>query len=92
MQAFDPSGGLGADAQQASAPTNWMTYTVEKDLGAWRIVALGARCGCFDSREAALTQARKLAREAAALGRPACLLHRDESGHTCRETFPARRH
>jgi hypothetical protein len=69
-----------------------MTYSVEKDPGAWRIVALGARCGCFKSREAALTEARKLAREAAALGHPACLLHHDDAGHARRETFAARGH
>jgi hypothetical protein len=83
----------GAAQVQATEPPQdepWMTYAVARENGVWRIVFHGAKVGCFDSFDAALTAARALARECAALGRTACVMLDPNAPPSKRETYAAR--
>jgi hypothetical protein len=73
------------------ASTDLAIYRVIAENGAWRIDFRGVRCGRFSTLDEALSTARKLARECAALGKPACVQHDREDGEVVQEWRRAKR-
>jgi hypothetical protein len=85
------SAAVVARSMRQGASTELAIYRVIAENDAWRIDFRGVRCGCFSTLEEALSIARKLARECAALGRPACVQHGDEVGGAAHEWHLVRR-
>jgi hypothetical protein len=73
-----------------AAPEPFMTYALVRDGGDWRLSFHGSRAGRFASFEEALDCARRLARECAALGRPAAVTYADQAGRPACEHFEPR--
>jgi hypothetical protein len=72
---------VAASSKRKGASTDLAVYRVIAENGAWRIDYRGVRCGRFSTLDDALSTARKLARECAALGKAACVQHdRDGAG------------
>jgi hypothetical protein len=82
---------VAAWSSRKGASTELAVYRVIAENGAWRIDFRGVRCGCFSTLDEALSTARKLARECAALGRPACVQHDDAAGGAAHEWHLIRR-
>jgi hypothetical protein len=82
---------VAAWSMRKGASTDLAVYRVIAESGAWRIDFRGVRCGCFSTLDEALSIARKLARECAALGRAACVQHDDEVGGAAQEWHLVRR-
>lgn len=66
-------------------------YVVVPDEGGWSIDYKGHRAGCFGTRDQAVDQAVKLAREARGCGYDAEVLVTDEGGSSLRLAYAERR-
>jgi len=76
---------VAAGSTRKGAPTELAVYRVIAENGVWRIDYRGVRCGRYSTLDEALSTARKLARECAALGKPACVQHDRDGGGAFRE-------
>lgn len=83
---------VAADPARKAGLTDLVVYRVVAEAGVWRIDYQGVRCGRFATPDEALSTALKLARECAALGRPALVRHDAEgaSGGAFQEWLQAR--
>lgn len=70
---------VAAEPASKARLTDLVVYRVVVEAGVWRIDYQGVRCGRFSTPDEALSTALKLARECAALGRPALVRHDREA-------------
>jgi hypothetical protein len=82
---------VAAGSTRQSASTDLTVYRVIAENGAWRIDDRGVCCGRFFTLDEALSTARRLARDCAAQGRPACVQQERDAGGVFQQWVQARR-
>jgi hypothetical protein len=78
---------VAAGSTREGALTDLAVYRVIAEAGAWRIDERGVCRGRFSTLDEALSTARRLARDCAAQGTPACVQHDREAGEALGDVY-----